>query len=228
MPPKSLALIDDDADFARVIGEAMEQRGVPVRTFADTHALLASEHAFDFGFYVLDLMVQGSDVYDLIRQLRRRTAAGIVVATRQSGADAFCAALGAGADMFLAKPIGSDQVLQAVEAVNRRAAGSVLASIPWQFDRRAGRLVTPSGLAVELSASDLVVMDCFIEAHGASVTRADLCRRLGRELTIRNYNWLHATIYRLRRRIERATNEVLPVQSQSRVGYVFRAELADV
>jgi two-component system, OmpR family, response regulator len=111
MPPKSLALIDDDADFARVIGEAMEQRGVPVRTFADTHALLASEHAFDFGFYVLDLMVQGSDVYDLIRQLRRRTAAGIVVATRQSGADAFCAALGAGADMFLAKPIGSDQVL---------------------------------------------------------------------------------------------------------------------
>jgi two-component system, OmpR family, response regulator len=83
-------------------------------------------------------------------------------------------------------------------------------------------------LAVELSASDLVVMDCFIEAHGASVTRADLCRRLGRELTIRNYNWLHATIYRLRRRIERATNEVLPVQSQSRVGYVFRAELADV
>lgn len=40
-------------------------------------------------------------------------------------------------------------------------------------------------------------------------------------------NALSATIYRLRRRIERATDCVVPLQSLSRVGYVFKGPLVD-
>jgi DNA-binding response OmpR family regulator len=38
-------------------------------------------------------------------------------------------------------------------------------------------------------------------------------------------NLLHATIYRLRRRIEKATPMMVPLQSQTRVGYIFKATL---
>jgi DNA-binding response OmpR family regulator len=55
-----------------------------------------------------------------------------------------------------------------------------------------------------------------------------LRRRLGRSETDEPDNLLHATIYRLRRRIERATPTLVPLQSQSRVGYVFKATLSRV
>ena len=52
-----------------------------------------------------------------------------------------------------------------------------------------------------------------------------LRQKLGREPETETADGLNATIYRLRRRIERATPALVPLQSRSRVGYVFRAPL---
>uniref|UniRef100_UPI0013D0C4E1 response regulator transcription factor n=3 Tax=Pseudomonadota TaxID=1224 RepID=UPI0013D0C4E1 len=58
------------------------------------------------------------------------------------------------------------------------------------------------------------------------VTREALLAKLGREVPEGSEDdGLSATIYRLRRRIERATPALVPLQSKSRVGYVFRAPL---
>ena len=88
--------------------------------------------------------------------------------------------------------------------------------------------MAPDGVRVDLSDGDLVVMQCFVEAEGKIVTREVLCQRLGRPVTDEPDNTLSATLYRLRRRIERATPVVVSMQSQSRVGYVFRAPLRSV
>jgi two-component system, OmpR family, response regulator len=58
------------------------------------------------------------------------------------------------------------------------------------------------------------------------VTRETLSQRLGRAQDDEGDNGLNAIIYRLRRRIERATPMLVPLQSRSRVGYLFRAPLA--
>ena len=65
---------------------------------------------------------------------------------------------------------------------------------------------------------------CLLEAQGGMVPRDVLATRLGLDAGDAP-NLLHATIYRLRRRIERATPGLVPLQSKSRVGYVFRAPL---
>jgi DNA-binding response OmpR family regulator len=78
---------------------------------------------------------------------------------------------------------------------------------------------------VELSDSDQAVMECFLAANGETVTREALRQRLGHDLEADAADGLNATIYRLRRRIERATPIVVPLQSKSRVGYVFKAPL---
>ena len=59
------------------------------------------------------------------------------------------------------------------------------------------------------------------------MTREALCQQLGRPVTEEPDNALSATIYRLRRRIERATDSVVPLQSLSRVGYVFKGTLIE-
>jgi DNA-binding response OmpR family regulator len=68
-------------------------------------------------------------------------------------------------------------------------------------------------------------MACFVAAAGEPVTRETLQQQLGREVEQGANDGLNAIIFRLRRRIERATPATLPLQSKSRVGYVFKAPL---
>jgi len=69
------------------------------------------------------------------------------------------------------------------------------------------------------------VLECFVEAQGETVSRETLRQRLGKSADHDTEDGLNATMYRLRRRVERATPRLFPLQSKSRVGYQFRATL---
>ena len=109
MLPKTLALIDDDADFTEAFAPFLRQQGVDVSVFADSSDLLASESPFAYEFYVVDLMLPGVEGGELIRILRRRTDAGVLVVSGKVGASVFEAVIDAGADMYLEKPISVEQ-----------------------------------------------------------------------------------------------------------------------
>ncbi len=222
MLPKTLALVEDDPDFSEFLSQYLQRRGIQVRSFGDSSDLLVDPAAFAFDFYVLDLTLPGIDGVDMLKLLRRRTQAGVLVVSGRVASDVFSQVITAGADMLLAKPVQFEQVALAIEAVQRRIASASPGVAPWKLDRRARQLVAPDGVHVDLSEGDLAVIECFLNAAGDAVTREVLCERLGLPPDGENLN---ATIYRLRRRIERATPAVVPLQSKSRVGYVFRAPL---
>ncbi|MFZ5551088.1 MAG: response regulator transcription factor [Pseudomonadota bacterium] len=226
--PTSIALVDDDVEYTEFLAQHLRSLGVQVHRFADSTDLLADTAPFSYGFYLVDLMLPGIDGVELIRVLRRRTHAGVLVVSGRVADDVFSSVVDAGADMHLAKPVTFDQVVVAIRAVHRRVVATEAGSKEWVLDRHAGQLVAPDGVRVDLSEGDLMVMECFVEADGQTVTREALCRRLGRPVTDEPDNTLSATLYRLRRRIERATPVVVPMQSQSRVGYIFRAPLRSV
>ena len=223
--PGTLAIIDDDQDYADYLAQHMRQRGVAVTVFGDSDDFLTSAGAFEFEFYLVDLMLPGVDGLDLVRLVRRKGPAGIVVVSGRVGSDVFDAVLRAGADMYLMKPVRVEQVALAVEAVQRRVASSRAQASVWRLDSGARTLVAPEGTRIELSEGDLAVMECFAAADGATVTRATLCERLGRDPATEADNLLHAAIYRLRRRIERATPSPVPLQSEPKVGYAFKGKL---
>lgn len=228
MLPATLALVDDDATFSEYLAAHLASRGVAVRWFADSDDLLCSHQPFGFDFYVVDLMLPGIDGESLVRLLRRRSNAGVLVVSGKLADDVFDQVMLAGADMHLAKPVSFEQVTLAVAAVFRRSGGQTggqrVTQAVWRLDEAARRLLAPDGAVVELSPADASVLACLLEADGATVARDTLARRLGLSPG-EDPNLLHATIYRLRRRIERATPGLVPLQSKSRVGYVFRAPL---
>jgi DNA-binding response OmpR family regulator len=228
MFPKTLALVDDDAEFTEYLAQYLQARGIQVEVFADSNDLLAGDTPFTYGFYVIDLMLPGIDGIDLIKLLRRRSDAGLLVVSGRLAPEVFTQVLSAGADMYLAKPVQFEQVTLAIQAVQRRAAAASPANPPWHLDRRARQLVAPDGALVDLSEGDLAVLECFAEAQGETVTRETLRQRLKGDPTEEASDGLNATIYRLRRRIERATPVAVPLQARSRVGYVFRAALKTV
>jgi len=223
--PHSLALVDDDAEYREFLAAHLRSLAIDVHAFGDSNDLLAHDTPFAFNFYLLDLMLPGVDGVELIRILRRRTQAGLLVVSGRLAPDVFASVVDAGADMHLSKPVSFDQVVVAVRAVHRRVASYSGLSGEWLLDRDAGRLIAPDGARIELSGLDLAVMECFVQAGGQAVTRESLCAHLGRPVTDEPDNTLSATIYRLRRRVERGTASPVPLQALSRVGYVFRGPL---
>lgn len=250
MLPASLALVDDDAEFSEFLAQHLRDRGIDVSVFADSNDLLVSSDAYSHEFYVLDLGLPGVDGVELVKLLRRRSQAGILVVSGRLGPEVFGDIVNAGADMYLAKPVQFEQVALAVAAVQRRAAKPAPGHAAWRLERASGELVAPDGARVTLSEADVVVMGCLLEARGEPVTRETLLERLGRASTAAAGqaraesadgaggaggasasgpvdDGLNAIIYRLRRRIERATPMMVPLQSRSRVGYVFKAPLVE-
>jgi len=225
MLPKTLALVDDDVEYTEFLAEYLREQGVEVDVFGDSNLLLVDPNAYGYEFYVIDLMLPGIDGVDLIKVLRLRTEAGLLVISGRLSPDVFAQVVDAGADMYLAKPVQFEQVALSIRAVRRRAVTIAQTAIPWRLDRRGRQLVAPDGVRIDLSDSDQAVMECFLAADGESVTRETLRQRLGHDLDAEASDGLNATIYRLRRRIERSTPIVVPLQSKSRVGYVFKAPL---
>jgi two-component system, OmpR family, response regulator len=230
MLPSTLALIDDDPAYADFLARHLREKGVEVTVFDDSNDLLASPGAYEHGFYVLDLGLPGVDGLEVLKILRKRTQAGVLVVTARVGEEVLKDVLTAGADMHLTKPVPFDQVVLAVDGrlsfppppprAGNQAPGAV-----WRLDRASSELQAPDGARIALSENDLLVMACLADARGETVTREQLRKRLGREHVPEAEDGLNAIIYRLRRRIERATTAAVPLQSRSRVGYFFKAPL---
>lgn len=221
----NIALVDDDPEYTEFLAQYLRDRGAHVDVFPDSNDLLAHHDPYGHDFYVLDLMLPGVDGAELIKVLRRRSEAGVLVVSGRLAPDVFREVITAGADMYLAKPVQFEQVALAIQAVQRRIEASSAAQTVWRLDQRARQLIAPDNARVDLSDADLSILECFLEAGGQVVERDTLRQRLGRGQDTDNADGLNATIYRLRRRIERATPALVPLQARSRVGYVFKAPL---
>lgn len=226
MIPKNLALVEDDKEYSEFLAQYLRAEGIAVSVYSDSNDLLSARVAMEFDFYVVDLSLPGVDGLELIKILRKRSSAGIVVVSGRLSPHVFKDIVTAGADMYLAKPVLFEQVLLAIKAVQRRVVPGGTAQKAWLLDIRERELIAPDGTRVGLSEGDRMVLECFVEARGAAVERELILQRLGREAqAVSTADGLNAVIYRLRRRIERATPIPAPLQSKSRVGYVFNAPL---
>jgi DNA-binding response OmpR family regulator len=225
MLPRSLAVVDDDADFRHYLTEHLEAQGLAVAAFDSVEALLAEPQPGRYGFYVVDLSLPGQDGLQLIRALRQLTEAGVLVVSGRLGVDVFAQVLDAGADMYLAKPVGLEQVLLTVRAVHRRSRATLSEQAPWVLHRASAELQAPDGTVIALSELDQRLLACLAEAGGEAVARERLLVELGRPAEPGEPDPLNSAVFRLRRRIERATTLPMPLQSKSRVGYAFRARL---
>ena len=225
MLPPTLALVDDDTEYCEFLAQHLRNQGVNVQAYGDSSDLLADIEPYRFDFYVLDLMLPGVDGAELIRILRKRTQAGVLIVSGRLGPEVFAEVINAGADMYLTKPVTFEQVELAVRAVHRRIMATTKTATAWKLDSRRNLLLAPDGQTVDLSPTDLVLMQCFLKANGDVVSREHIRELLGHTSAADSDNSLYATIYRLRRRIERVTPLAVPLQSQQKVGYQFRAPL---
>jgi DNA-binding response OmpR family regulator len=225
MYPKSLALLEDDVTYAEYLARHLAGLGVRVSSFLQAENLLEAANGLVHDFYVVDLMLPGLDGVQFIRRLREFSSAGVLVVSGRTEQHVFADVVKAGADMYLAKPVSFEQAVLAIEAVHRRSRLSLQGRQPWRLDAVASELLAPGGVRISLSEGDLVVLKALSDNESQTVTRLALCGLLGYPDGDQAESALNAAIFRLRRRIERATGVAAPLHARSRLGYEFRAPL---
>lgn len=230
--PATLALIDPDPAQAHAWLGSLQVHGVATRWFADAEAWLVSEQPFGFDFYVLGSALPGVGVVQLVQVLRRRSQAGVLVTGADLPAELGDQALHAGADLCLAGPVPPQRLLLGVGVVYRRSGLAAAPISPehapaeglWQVVQATRQLRLPDGQMIALSGNDLSVLCLLAQAPGHAATREQLSATLNLSADS-PANLLTATMYRLRRRIERHYTGVAPLQSRANVGYIFKAPL---
>ena len=105
MLPATLALVDDDPEYSEFLAQHLRNQGVQVQVYSDSSDLLADIEPYRFDFYVLDLMLPGVNGTELLRILRKRTQAGVLIVSGRLGPEVFAEVINAGADMYLTKPV---------------------------------------------------------------------------------------------------------------------------
>jgi DNA-binding response OmpR family regulator len=192
--------------------------------FADSDDFLLSSDAFGFRAYVVESLQRGVPGMDLLRLVRKRSDAPLLLLSDDPDHE-FVTGLGHGADMVLATPTPMAHLAAAVAAVERRRDRAKTQSGAWRLDAARMLLLSPDGTPISLTATDLVILQTIAEAADRRVPRELLMQRLWDTVSTDMDNALHATVYRLRKRIEKTGQLMSPLQALPRVGYEFRAPL---
>lgn len=139
----NLLLIEDDEGFRTTLALALKRRGCQVAQAAGRHEALGLAAEGGFGGIVLDMRLGGVDGMALIPELRRLLPeARLIVLTGYGSIPGALEAVRLGADDYLLKPAGADQLLAALQgraAATPRPAGTdvpSLARLEWEHIQR--------------------------------------------------------------------------------------------
>src|SRR5215467_1122378 len=118
---KSILLVDDDAELGSLMVEFFAQHGFDLISESDPRRGLAKALDGDFDLVLLDVMMPGLDGFEILHQLRRRSQIPVIMLTARIAQADRIAGLEAGADDYLPKPFGPEELLARIRAVLRRA-----------------------------------------------------------------------------------------------------------
>jgi two-component system, OmpR family, response regulator len=170
-----ILVVEDEVKMAGLLKRGLEEEGYAVdvhRTGSD--ALWAgAENPYDA--ILLDVMLPDVDGFEVCRRLREGGHwAPVLMLTARTAVTDRVAGLDAGADDYLTKPFSFSELFARLRALVRRGAGerpAVLRIGDLALDP-ASRRVTRGGVAVELTAKELALLEYFMRRPGEVLTRS--------------------------------------------------------
>jgi two-component system response regulator FixJ len=158
-----VSVIDDQAAVRDALGEMLRVFGYTVRTFESADGFLAALTGDEAGCIVADVRMPGTDGIELVRELvRRRSALPVVLISGHADVPMAVAAIKAGAEDFIEKPVDDVQLLAAINRSLARAYArqQSLGELQRQFE--------------SLTAREVEVMDLVVQGYTSQAIAAKL------------------------------------------------------
>ncbi|TAJ16451.1 MAG: response regulator transcription factor [Dehalococcoidia bacterium] len=227
-----ILIVDDEAALGRVVLRNLTSRGFDVQTAASGSEGLATWRRWRPDLIVLDLGLPDLDGLDIIREVRESSNVPIVVLSAREGERDKVRALDSGADDYVSKPFGVEELLARIRVALRHAAHPERGALArWEAGGLAidfeARTVTLDGLPVRLTPTEYDLLRALVAHPGRVLTDRALLQAVWGPEFAEEHHYLHVYIGRLRRKIERDPQRPRFVRTEPGVGYRFVAEDAE-
>jgi two-component system response regulator CpxR len=206
---KRILVIEDDADLGLLMRDYFAQYQFEVETVHDGRAGLARALEGEHDLILLDVMLPVLNGFEVLRQLRKRRTTPVIILTARTEQPDRIAGLNAGADDYLPKPFGPEELLARIRAVLRRS-GHVDAACAQaveigglSLDPRA-REVRAGGRLLEVTAIEFDILELLMRSAGRTVTRDELSAVLHQRRSTPYERSLDVHVSHLRKKLEGA------------------------
>jgi two-component system, OmpR family, response regulator CpxR len=224
--PGTILLVDDDSSLGELIADVLSGAGFALETVLDGGRGLARAIQGQFDLILLDVMLPVLDGFEVLRQLRRRSPVPVIMLTARNSQQDRVTGLNLGADDYLAKPFGTEELLARVRAVLRRS-GHAVSGQPdlsmagkLRLHRCSGKAqVGDEGLAV--TATEFAILDLLVCSAGRVVTRDEVCAVLYQRPATPYERALEVHVSHLRKKLLGAGILIRPVRG---IGYQLTTE----
>jgi two-component system KDP operon response regulator KdpE len=221
-------VVEDDRNIVDLIRSNLVVRGFSVVVSpdgSDALRLVAEEHP---DIALLDLMLPGTDGFELCRHIREVSSIGVIVVSARGGEQDKVRALNLGADDYLTKPFGVEELLARITATLRRtrpaADGPPSPTAQLRFGEveidLGAQQVLVAGEPVRLTPTEFALLREFATNPGRLLSHATLLRRVWGAGYATETEYTRVYVRRLRAKLEQAGAPPL-IATEPRAGYRF-------
>jgi two-component system, OmpR family, KDP operon response regulator KdpE len=219
-----ILVIDDEGSIRRALRINLTARKYDVVTAADGASGLAAMARTRPDVLILDLGLPDMDGADVIKGIRGQTSTPIIVLSAAGQESTKVAALDAGADDYITKPFGMDELLARLLAAVRRASPApdepAVATEDFTVDLAAKR-VARDGHDVRLTPTEWGLLEVLVRNRGQLVTQRQLLHEVWGEQYQTEGNYLRVYLARLRRKLEPDPSRPRYLLTEPGTGYRF-------
>lgn len=204
----SILVIDDDVRLCQLIAEFFAGTDYAIHAVHDGSAGLARALSGEFDLILLDVMLPGLDGFEVLTQLRRRSAAPVIMLTARGAQEDRVTGLNAGADDYLPKPFGPDELAARIAAVLRRSRHT-MSNKPDHITVGRLRLSAATRRAwageepIEITATEFDILDLLARAGGRVVSKDEVCGMLYQRPASPFERTVEVHISKLRKKVSR-------------------------
>ncbi len=218
-------LVDDDKALTRALSINLKARGYEVDVALTGRAALELAGGRPPDVVVLDLGLPDLDGLEVVHGLRGWTRVPVLVLSAREDQSDKVAALDAGADDYVTKPFGMDELLARLRAAVRRGV-PVVTDVPvvvtadFSVDL-AARRVLRDGQEVRLTPTEWHLLEILVRAPGRLVSQKQLLQEVWGPAYQTESNYLRVYIAQLRRKLEPAPAAPVHLITEAGLGYRF-------
>ncbi len=217
-------VVDDEPTLVRALAINLRARGWEVVTAYDGTGALQAASDRHPDVVVLDLGLPDIDGVEVIRGLRGWTRVPIIVLSARQVSDDKVEALDAGADDYMTKPFGMDELLARLRAALRRVAPAeeeaVIAAGELSVDL-VRKKVTRARVDVRLTPTEWQLLEVLVRARGKLVSRQQLLHEVWGPAYNSETNYLRVYTAQLRRKLEQDPAHPRHIITEPGMGYRF-------
>jgi two-component system KDP operon response regulator KdpE len=220
----AVLIVDDEVQILRALQINLNARGYSTVTAFTGQGALEQAARNSVDVFVIDIGLPYLDGVVVIRRLRRCSDVPVVVLSARHGSDDKIQALDAGADDYVTKPFGMDELLARLRAALRRGTSGdapVVKTEDFVVDL-AARRVTQRGVAVRLTPTEWNILELLARNSGALVTHEELLTHVWGPAYSGETGYLRVYLAQLRRKLEADPANPRHLLTETGLGYRFQ------